>query len=250
MLQTLNQIFQTQLIEDPNGQLIKIHSNTSEKQGLFLQEVFDLVKPVKSLEVGLAYGISALFILEKHKEYNSAPRSHIIIEPFSWGGVAEHNIQKEGLSELAEIKYEKSHDVLPKLYYDNCHIQFAYVDTTKLFDVVFQDFYFIDKILDINGVIVLDDCGGGWPGVQRVARFINSLPHYRILKTHNKTKTTLKKQIAESFIKIIIKLLPFKKRFYPTISFKTDSELKLNYSCIAFRKISEDKRNWNFDSKI
>lgn len=83
MLQTLNQIFQTQLIEDPNGQLIKIHSNTSEKQGLFLQEVFDLVKPVKSLEVGLAYGISALFILEKHKEYNSAPRSHIIIEPFS-----------------------------------------------------------------------------------------------------------------------------------------------------------------------
>lgn len=96
----------------------------------------------------------------------------------------------------------------------------------------------------------MDDCGGGWPGVQRVARFINNLPHYRILKTHNKTKTTLKKQIAESFIKIIIKLLPFKKRFYPTISFKTDSELKLNYSCIAFRKISEDKRNWNFDSKI
>lgn len=250
MLKTLQDIFERYEIETPANETIKIHSNTSKEQGLFLQDIFDLVKPQKSLEVGLAFGISALFILEKHKQYNNKAKSHIVIEPFPWGGVAEHNIEKEGLTEFADIRYEKSHDVLPKLYYENHRIQFAYVDTTKLFDIVFQDFYFIDKILDINGVIILDDCGGGWPGVQRVARFINTLPHYKLLKAHNKTKMSFKKQCTQKVISTIVKLVPFKGKFYSAICFKTDAELNLNYSCIAFQKISEDQRNWNFDVAI
>ena len=250
MLKTLEEIFQTSEIETPANERIKIHSHTSKAQGLFLQEIFDIIKPSKSIEVGLAYGISTLFILEKHHENKSTPKSHIVIEPFPWGGVAEHNIEKENLSELAEIKYKKSHDVLPQLYYDSCRIQFAYIDTTKLFDVVLQDFYFIDKMLDVNGVVILDDCGGSWPGVQRVARFINSLPHYKVLKAHNKIVMSRKRRLALRSFSKIIKLLPFKEQLYPTVNFKTDSELNLNYHCIAFKKISEDQRNWDFDAKV
>lgn len=35
--------------------------------------------------------------------------------------------------------------------------------------------------------------------------------------------------------------------FYPTSSFKTEEELGLDYSCIAFKKIAEDSRNWDWD---
>lgn len=250
MLNTLKMAFETLKMEGPNNEIIDVHSHTSKEQGLFLQEIIDFVKPSQSLEIGLAYGISTLFILEKHHELNNAPKSHIVIEPFPWGGVAEHNIKKENLFDLVDIRYQKSHDVLPKLYYENHRIQFAYIDTTKLFDIVMQDCYFVDKILDINGVIVLDDCGGGWPGIQRVARFLNSLPHYELLKGFNKNKKSSKRKIAESIIRSAVKLVPFKDKVFLTQDFCTDTELNLDYSCLAFRKISDDTRNWDFDKKI
>lgn len=250
MLKTIENIFTTSKIETSDNVFIPVHSHTSKEQGLFLQEIFDLVKPTKSLEVGLAYGISALFILEKHKQFKSENKSHLIIEPFPWGGAAEYNIEKEGLTQLVDIRYEKSHDVLPKLYFENYRIQYAYIDTLKLFDTVLQDFYFIDKILDVNGVIVLDDCDGGWPGIQRVARFINTLPNYKVLARHNKTKLTIKKKIAITLLKTVINLLPFKKMFYSTINFKTDAELGLDYRCIAFKKMGEDERKWDWDSPV
>jgi len=247
MLETLNKAFSTSKIQMSDKVYVPLHSHTSKDQGLFLQQLFDDIKPKKTLEVGLAYGISAMFILEKHKEYNHDESSHIVIEPFPWGGAAVYNIKKEGLFNLLKIFYQKSHDVLPMLYQQNERIQYAYVDTTKVFDVVLQDFYFIDKLLDVNGIIIFDDCNGGWPGVQRVARFVNVLPHYRIYKALNKSRKTIKKKIAEKAVKILIKAVPFKDIFYPSSNFKTDAELGLNYSCIAFQKIAEDSRNWDWD---
>jgi hypothetical protein len=71
MLNELEKIFSSGFIEiNSNGETIKLHSNTNIEQGLFLQKIFKLVKPINTLEVGLAYGISALFILEMHKMYN------------------------------------------------------------------------------------------------------------------------------------------------------------------------------------
>lgn len=250
MLFTLDKAFQTSQIEMSDDVYVPLHSHTSKGQGLFLQELFDDIKPEKSLEVGLAYGISAMFILEKHKEYNHNKNSHIVIEPFPWGGAAEYNIKKEGLFELLEIYYQKSHDVLPKLYQQNERIQYAYIDTTKVFDIVLQDFYFIDKLLDVNGLIILDDCNGQWPGVQRVARFINVLPHYGIFKTYDKSIKSIKRNIAEKVVRSLINAVPFKDKFYPSSNFKTDEELGLDYSCIAFQKIGEDNRKWNWDRRF
>lgn len=247
MLPLLETIFSTMEIENPKHEYVKLHSHTSKEQGLFLQEIFDLVKPSTSLEVGLAFGISSLFILEKHREYEHQAKAHLIIEPFPWDGVAEYNIEKAELIKYTDIRYLKSHDILPKLYYEQHRIQYAYIDTLKKFDTVLQDFYFIDKILDVNGVIIFDDCDGGWLGIQRVARFVNTLPHYKVLAAHNKTKLTIKKKIAVSVLKFVINILPFKKRFYSTLNFKTDAELGLDYRCIAFQKTGEDERKWDWD---
>jgi hypothetical protein len=250
MLTTLNEIFLKMKIEAPDQTFVELHSHTSKEQGLFLQKVFDEVKPVTSLEVGLAFGISTLFILEKHREKGSPAGSHIVIEPFPFGGVAEHNLKKEGLIDLADIRYKKSDEVLPRLYYEGRRVQFAYVDTTKLFDIVMQDFYFIDKILDVNGVFILDDCGGGWPGIQRVARFINTLPHYRVIGGHDRTVLSKKRRLFQKMSSAIIKRIPFKERIFPTSNFLTDSDLGLDYACIAFQKIANDSRNWDWDRRF
>ncbi|MFD2515645.1 O-methyltransferase [Pontibacter locisalis] len=247
MLLTLREAYNQFKIESPSGEYIPLHSHTSKEQGLFLQNILEEIRPQRSLEVGLAYGISTLFILEKHREFENKTKSHIVIEPFSWGGVAEHNIEKEGLAEYVEIRYQRSDEVLPRLYFDNIRIQFAYIDTTKVFDTVLQDFYFIDKILDVGGVVVLDDCNGKWPGVQRVARFINVLPHYKLMAAHNKSNLTLKKKLANLAISKFIKLIPFKDKIHPTSDFESDIDLGLDYNCLVFQKVSDDERKWDWD---
>lgn len=249
MLKSLEKIFETHTIETSiEGECIPLHSNTSKEQGLFLQKIFDIVKPAKSLEVGFAYGISALFILEKHREIRSAERAHLVIEPDGyWGTAATYNIEKEGLTKYLQIRTDYSDIILPQLFYENYRIQYAYIDTTKQFDVVMQDFYFINKIMDVGGVVILDDCGGAWPGVQRLARFINTLPHYHILEGHNKVVNSTSKKMILKIVSNAISILPFIKKLYITLDIKTDEQLGIDYSCIAFQKTAEDTRNWDWD---
>ena len=55
MLKELEKIFSTGMIElNEVGESVKVHSNTTIEQGLFLQKVFKLIKPINTLEVGLA----------------------------------------------------------------------------------------------------------------------------------------------------------------------------------------------------
>ena len=252
MLDSLQQIFATQTIEvDTTGERIPVHSNTTMEQGLFLQELFDMVKPARSLEVGFAYGISSLFILQKHSQYQSPERSHIVIEPDEyWGPAAMHNIKKEGLASYIDIKKDYSDKILTQLFHEDHRIQYAYIDTTKRFDVVMQDFYFIDKIMDTGGVVILDDCGGRWPGIQRVARYIHTLPHYKFVRGHNKRAYSLKLRIAHGVCSLLMKAVPFKARLFPGTNFKTDRQLGLDFACIAFRKTGNDQRSWDWDKEI
>lgn len=253
MLPSLHEMFLTNQIEvDSSGKKIPIHSHTPQGQGLFLQKIFDLIKPEVTLEVGLAYGISALFILEMHKNCESSlNRKHIVIEPDDyWGYAAMHNIEKEGLSQFVSIHRAYSDQILPRLYHDGQRIQYAYIDTTKRFEVVFQDFYFINKILDVGGVIIFDDTGGSWPGVQRVARYISCLPHYQIFDCHGEIKYSFKKRLTSRILSTLLSVFsPFKK-LYPTFNFKSDLVMGLNYRCIAFKKVAEDNLPWSWDKSF
>ena len=248
MLKVLDEILTTNKIETREGGFIDLHSHTRREQGIFLQEMFDLAKPTSSLEVGFAYGISTLFILEKHQFYKSAPKAHIVIEPYPWGDTALFNINKAELGEYLDIRNDLSDKVIPSLYLSGHRIQFAYIDTTKLFDVVMQDFYFTDKILDVNGIMVIDDCDTN--GINKVVRFISSLPHYKILGKHGPIKKGWKFNLVANIYSLLIRLIPFKKKIIPNISLKTSKELDLDYRCIAFQKIENDSRKWDWDKPL
>ena len=249
MMKLLEKILDTRMMEtDSEGGVVAINSDTPRNQGMFLQKMYDEIKPEKSLEVGFAFGISTLFILEKCREYDRNERCHIVIEPFDWGNAAIYNIKKEGLEKYIDIRKELSDRVLPTMYLKNERIQFAYVDTTKVFDIVLQDFYFIDKILDVGGVVIFDDATT--PGINLVMRFINSLSHYEILDKHEELKVSKKYSIGEKIFENLIGSLPFKKRFMGNFSLKSSRELGLNYRCIAFKKIDKDKRTWDWDAPL
>ena len=97
-------------------------------------------------------------------------------------------------------------------------------------------------------MVIIDDCDT--PGINKVARFIKSLPHYEIFAAIGQAKSSRKYSAAERLVELVNGLIPFRKKVFPNFTFKTRRQLGLDYRCIAFRKTGPDKRNWDWDAPI
>lgn len=244
----LKEILRNDSVKDENNISYKLHSHTGESQGVFLQEILIRLKPAKTLEIGLAYGISSLFILEIIKELNNEDGSHIIFDPYPdvyWNNVGLHNIKKAGYSNLVDFRKQFSDDGLIQLISEKKRIQFAYIDSTKVFDILLVDFYLINKILDIGGVVVFDDCG--FPGIRKLVRLISKMPFYKICCTHHNDLETFKKSTIKKAASFVLQHIPLKNKILPGIDFNTDQQNGINFHCIAFEKTANDNRNWDWN---
>jgi predicted O-methyltransferase YrrM len=247
MNEILDEIFKTKTVKDGINEIHKLHSNISEAQGYFLQGILKEIKPKATLEIGLAYGISSLFLLEILKEQGNKNKSHIIFDPFAelyWENIGLENIRRSGYENLIDFRYLPSDEGLIQLINEKKRIQFAYVDSTKIFDILFLDFCLINKILDIGGIIVFDDCG--FPGIKKLVRLISKMPFYKIHNTHFEEPETFKKSSVKKFMSFFMGHFPFKNVIFPGIDFNTDLAKGLNFHCIAFQKTGEDKREWDW----
>ncbi|RZK12986.1 MAG: class I SAM-dependent methyltransferase [Flavobacterium sp.] len=243
----LVEIFQSQKVTDENGLSYELHSHTGIDQGLLLQRIIKEIKPKKSLEIGLAYGISSLFILEALEEIRGNKCIHYIFDPspdIYWNNIGLHNIKKAKYEHLVSFHKVLSEDGLIDLITRKERIQFAYIDSTKVFDVLLVDFYLINKLLDVGGVIIFDDCG--FPGIRKLVRYISKLPFYEIYATYHQDKETLKKSNIKAFASFILRNMPFSKKVFPGLNFTTDQKNRINFHCIAFRKKAEDNRSWDW----
>lgn len=244
MNNVLKEIFSTQTVTDEGNNIFPLQANTGEEQGIFLQEIIRSIKPRTTLEIGLAYGISSLFILETARDLGNANGSHIIIDPYPdiyWKNIGLLNIHKAGFDELVDFRKSLSHDALIELINEKKRIQFAYIDSTKVFDILLVDFSLIDKIMDIGGVIVFDDVC--YPGIRRLMKLISKIPSYRFLDAHYREKETWEKRVVKKTASMVLQNFPFRKKIFPGLDFKTDNQNNVDFQCMAFQKISEDKRN-------
>ena len=245
MNQLLQTIFVSNQVEDDEGNSLPLHSHTKEKQCEFIEGIIADTKPTSTLEIGLAYGISTLAILDALSKLHQ-PFRHNVIDPYqsAWSNIGLSYIKKSGHSDKVTFWPKFSDEVLPKLYYENYKIQLAYIDSTKVFDVLLVDVYFITKILELNGILILDDCG--FPGIRLLVRFLSQHPSYRIYKGFNKDKFSKKRTFAMAATYFIADHLPFKKQVLSNYNFAKDEVLGVDYHCIAFQKIKEDDRNWDW----
>ncbi|MEP6596324.1 MAG: class I SAM-dependent methyltransferase [Ginsengibacter sp.] len=247
MNEVLKEIIASQKVRDKENQSYNLHSHTGELQGRFLQEILKNIKPKATLEIGLAYGISSLFILEILKDLENENGSHIIFDPFPdvyWNNIGLLNIRKAGYENLVDFRKLFSDEGLIELINEKKKIQFAYIDSTKVFDILLVDFYLINKIMDIGGVIIFDDCG--FPGIKKLVKLISKMPFYKIYGTHYKEQETLKKNLIKRSASFVLRHAPFRNKIFPGIDFKTDQQNGIDYHCIAFEKTSDDKRSWDW----
>jgi hypothetical protein len=117
---------------------------------------------------------------------------------------------------------------------------FAYVDSTKLFDWLMVDFFYLDKMMEPGGVIVFDDVN--FPGIRKLFRYLVQFPHYRIYGVYpeNKELTALKKVAS------VFRHLPRSQKYIKPEVILSDHELGINTNCVALEKITEDERRWDW----
>ena len=128
-------------------------------------------RPRVVIEIGLAYGSSALAIAEALVRLDQADTKHVIIDAYQdrFDNVGWEAILDAGVVDLCTLVAQRSQTALPRLAIDGVVADAAFVDGSHIFHNVFVDLYFLRELVRPGGLIVLDDCD--WPSVATAVRY-------------------------------------------------------------------------------
>jgi predicted O-methyltransferase YrrM len=129
-------------------------------------------KADRTIEVGLGYGISALFILDGLMANAGREARHLAIDPNQSTRFADIGLQlvsEAGLDSILEFLGEPSEQALPRLLADGRTFDLAFVDGNHRFEGVFLDLTYLGRLVGPGGVIFLDDYQ--LPSVAKAAAF-------------------------------------------------------------------------------
>src|SRR5205085_5854164 len=161
---------------------VEATSYIDEACGCLLQNVIRAIRPEVGVEVGLAFGISTLYILEAMRDFGG--EKLIGMDPAQhdryWRGGGLQNVRQAGYDHRYEFHEDTSQQILPRLVGEGQRIQFAFIDGWHTFDHTLMDFFYIDQMLETGGVIVFDDVG--YPAVHAVLRFILANRDYELVE--------------------------------------------------------------------
>jgi predicted O-methyltransferase YrrM len=148
------------------------------EEGLSLSEWVRRERAVWTLETGLGYGISTLFICEALIA-NGSGGSHVAIDPYQFAGLPEHRttyvgvglqiLEEAGVRDLVEFYAEESQIVLPRLLAEGRRFDLAFLDGNHRFEGVFLDLVYSGRLLKERGIVFVDDTQ--LPGVRRAVDF-------------------------------------------------------------------------------
>jgi predicted O-methyltransferase YrrM len=148
------------------------------------REIERLVRELRltnTLETGMAYGLSTLAICAVHEARDEG--AHVAIDPHQssdWRGIGVLNLERAGLTARARVIEARSDEALPWLRDEGLRIDFALIDGLHLFDATLVDFFLIDRMMDVGGVVVFHDT---WmPAVAQAVAYVRTNRAYEQLE--------------------------------------------------------------------
>ena len=258
MHSVLGQMLTSQQVIARDGSTIPLNSQISREEGEAIQRLIRASKPQVSLEVGLAYGVSALYICEALAEVGGT--KHIVIDPYQCGAESidfvagtEHtmrvgfdglgllNLQRAGYGDLIEFHGEPSFRALPELERSGQRIDFAFIDGWHTFDYAMLDFFYVDRLLKVGGLLVLDDTI--YPALWKLARYIASHRRYTAINHGASFVPTRSRRMFDAATGPLRwqPIRPIASRLFRPEVLRLDTSLGLTPDhFVAFRKIAED----------
>jgi predicted O-methyltransferase YrrM len=140
-------------------------------------------KPSKTIEVGLAYGVSALHICEALLLSGVEDPLHVVLDPFqvTFANCGLQHLEEAGVMSIIEHHDEISQIVLPAFLKEERKFDFGFVDGNHRFDSVFLDLFYLGRMVRKGGIIALDDYD--LPGIKKAVSFFVKNLNWKIEET-------------------------------------------------------------------
>jgi len=154
---------------------------------------------VHTIEVGLGYGISALYICEGLLGTGGSDPRHVVIDPHQEDRFRNCGLQvlrDAGVADVVDHYADESQIVLPRLLGEGRSFDLGFVDGNHRFDWVFVDLFYLGRLLRPGGIVFVDDYQ--LPAIARAVAFFVSnvgwtlevvssereLHHWAVLRTN------------------------------------------------------------------
>jgi predicted O-methyltransferase YrrM len=178
-----------------NGNYVKVHSNIKNDEGKLLYSLIKETQSTQILEIGMAYGLSSLFILQSLKyfsiKHNKKTDYNLTsIDPFQttqWESLGVNNLINAHLNDNHTLIEEKSYIGMPTLLGNKKVYDLIFIDGWHTFDYTLLDLFYSFLLLKKDGYIVIDDALH--PGVNKVTKYVQS--NYPFLKKIDTEVTTV-----------------------------------------------------------
>jgi predicted O-methyltransferase YrrM len=147
----------------------------STGEGEALRKWVSSESATRTVEVGLGYGLSALYICEGLIQIGHPDARHVVLDPFQAGRFADCGLQvleEAGVRALVEFYAELSQIALPAFLKEGRRFDFGFIDGNHRFDSVFVDLFYFGRLLRKGGVVMLDDYD--LPGIERAVSFFQT----------------------------------------------------------------------------
>jgi predicted O-methyltransferase YrrM len=145
-------------VRTPAGDAIGLAPHSVEReQGEAMRDLAIAEGAERTIEVGLALGMSALFLCQAAIARGGR---HVAIDPFqerSWSNAGVTALSDAGVREIVEVIEEESQLALPRLVTEKRKFDFAFVDGDHRFESVLFDICFMARLVQPGGLIVVDD---------------------------------------------------------------------------------------------
>jgi predicted O-methyltransferase YrrM len=148
-----------------DGEYRRLTSHTRQAEHDEIRKRLVETKAKSTLEVGLAYGTSALVFAEYHQRAKNTGVCHTAIDPNQygsgeghWEGIGVQNLKRVGFirGRNWRLVEKSSVDALPDLA-KKLKVDVALIDGYHLFDYTLLDVFYCLKMLKVGGVLIVDD---------------------------------------------------------------------------------------------
>ena len=241
MSSLLEEILATKTVSDGVNSY-ELHSNIDSAEGAMIQTIISDLKPQQSIEIGMAYGVSTLFICEAISAY-SKDFEHVAVDPnqsTDSRSIGRLNVERAGYASNVKVIEEPSEFVLPRLAAEGKRFDFALIDGWHTFDHELIDFFYINRMLNVGGICVFDDYH--MPSTHKLVEYVKGYPAYELYAKTDALQT-IGRVLARGPVAVFQTALRHIGKFGIGGIARTSM-------MAAVRKVAEDERDWDWYSKF